>query len=94
MDTCQAKFRAPRADSVLLEQAPREKQMLRVHFDSKRSWPRTGVLMALAIANWAVEAAQLDIAGPAGSAKFGTGVTLLPNGNIVTDPFFGPAEAL
>jgi hypothetical protein len=32
-------------------------------------------------------AAQLDIHGPSGSAAFGTGVTVLSNGNIaVTDP--------
>ncbi|MEO6064159.1 MAG: hypothetical protein ABIP49_00065, partial [Lysobacterales bacterium] len=35
-----------------------------------------------------LEAAQVDIAGPAGSSVFGTSVTVLPNGNIVvTDPF-------
>ena len=32
---------------------------------------------------------QVDILGPAGSVKFGSSVTVLPNGNIVvTDPFF------
>lgn len=37
----------------------------------------------------ALGAAQVDIAGPAGSVSFGTGVTLLPNGNfVVTDPLF------
>ena len=35
-----------------------------------------------------VAAAQIDIAGPAGSVAFGESVTVLPNGNIVvTDPF-------
>ena len=34
-----------------------------------------------------VNAAQIDIPGPAGSGAFGTTVTVLPNGNIVvTDP--------
>ena len=35
----------------------------------------------------AVAATQFDILGPAGSVRFGTSVTVLPNGNIVvTDP--------
>lgn len=36
-----------------------------------------------------VDAAQIDLAGPAGSGAFGKRVTLLPNGNlVVTDPLF------
>ncbi len=39
-------------------------------------------------------AAQTDIAGPAGSASFGTNVVVLPNGNfVVTDPN-GPVSAI
>jgi len=37
-------------------------------------------------------ATQIDIPGPAGSVRFGTQVTALPNGNIVvTDPNFNLA---
>jgi len=43
--------------------------------------------LALALVALSANAAQLDINGPAGSVGFGTGVTALPNGNIVvTDP--------
>lgn len=43
--------------------------------------------IALAGAAFVADAAQLDIAGPAGSVAFGTTVTVLENGNIVvTDP--------
>lgn len=49
-----------------------------------------GALMALVMLSLSasdVPAAQVDIVGPAGSQKFGTSVTVLPNGNIVvTDP--------
>jgi hypothetical protein len=39
-----------------------------------------------------VDAAQIDIPGPAGSGAFGSSVTVLPNGNIVvTDPL-GPVS--
>ena len=32
---------------------------------------------------------QTDINGPAGSGRFGTSVTVLPNGNfVVTDPYY------
>ena len=35
------------------------------------------------------QAGQTDIPGPAGSVRFGTSVTVLPNGNIVvTDPYY------
>jgi hypothetical protein len=38
-------------------------------------------------------AAQIDIAGPAGSAKFGASVAVLPNGNfVVTDPAFSTSS--
>ena len=37
----------------------------------------------------ALAATQFDIHGPAGSVRFGTSVTVLPNGNIVvTDPYY------
>jgi hypothetical protein len=35
------------------------------------------------------QAAQIDLVGPPGSSRFGTSVTVLPNGNLViTDPFY------
>ena len=52
---------------------------------------RLGVYLACALPLWAgtVSAAQIVIAGPAGSGAFGSRVTTLPNGNIVvTDPLF------
>ena len=50
---------------------------------------RAGVLAGLLLgtASVAAPAAQIDIAGPANSSAFGTGVTVLANGNIVVaDP--------
>lgn len=48
------------------------------------------VSCALASAVMCADAAQIDIAGPAGSIAFGTTVTVLPNGNVVvTDPLAG-----
>lgn len=48
------------------------------------------VSFALASAVFCADAAQIDIAGPAGSVAFGTTVKVLPNGNVVvTDPLAG-----
>lgn len=59
---------------------------------------RTGIAAAcLAFAGASVstvQAAQVDIAGPAGSTWFGFAVAVLPNGNfVVTDPRFSIASA-
>ncbi len=52
--------------------------------------PQVRLLLVLSmLLGAAVNAAQVDIAGPAGSGEFGHSVTVLPNGNIVvTDPYF------
>src|SRR5690349_10339072 len=45
------------------------------------------VALLLLVVVQCVGATQVDVHGPAGSAAFGTQVTVLPNGNIVvTDP--------
>jgi hypothetical protein len=47
------------------------------------------IIAAGALTNPTVGASQIDIVGPAGSGRFGTSVTALPNGNIVvTDPYY------
>lgn len=56
---------------------------------------RSAMAMALLLQPGLMLAAQIDLPGPTGSGAFGTGVTLLPNGNfVVTDPDFdAPAGA-
>ncbi|MCB1628819.1 MAG: hypothetical protein KDI48_13920 [Xanthomonadales bacterium] len=49
---------------------------------------------AAVLAAASVQAAQIDIAGPAGSVSFGDGVRVLPNGNIVVVDTSGPVSAI
>lgn len=62
--------------------------------ESGMAFPRASLLVAIAASTATLassaSAAQVDVAGPPGSAAFGTSVSALPNGNfVVVDPF-GP----
>ncbi len=54
----------------------------------------SGAAILSLLAACPADAAQIDIAGPAGSVNFGTNVTVLPNGNFVVCDTDGPASGV